>query len=79
VDRFVAFLEKFGQLGAVPELSMLVRTLSIERSGGRCQNSSLKPSMHDERSFQHDDPACAERTGVVEGVLAEPPEQERAQ
>eukprot|EP01047_Picozoa_sp_COSAG01_P072873 COSAG01_NODE_11711_length_1874_cov_5.320000_1_plen_477_part_00 len=62
VDRFVAFLEKSGQLGAVPDLSMLVRTLSIER-----------------QPFQHDDPACTERAGAVEGVLSEPPEQERAQ
>ena len=31
VDRFVAFLEAAGQLGAVPDLPMLVRTSSVEK------------------------------------------------
>ena len=31
VDRFVAFLEASGQLGAVPDLPMLVRTSSVQR------------------------------------------------
>ena len=31
VDRFVAFLEASGQLGAVPDLPMLVRTSSVKR------------------------------------------------
>ena len=39
VDRFIAFLQTSGQLGAVPDLPMLVRTSSL----GRRQRSSADP------------------------------------